>query len=71
MAIDLTKLEVYCHTPSCGEPVLGIDGVDRYSKRRMIYSGKGLLSDAVYLCPFCGKKRSFRRNLISDGFHEV
>ena len=73
--IDLSNLEIYCRNETCGEPLPGLDGVARYNKRRMMFSGKSwMFTDGdvhVYMCPVCGSKRHFKKNLIFSGFHEV
>ena len=69
--LDLSSLEIFCLGETCGDPVPSFDGVPRYTKRRMIYTGKGWFADAVDMCPVCGSKRKFAYNKLSSGFHEV
>jgi hypothetical protein len=76
---DLRNIEVYCQTEACGDPVPSMDGVVRYTKRRMNFAGfhkkfRFLLSEiyvAIYKCPVCGKVRYFRLDEFGDHYIET
>lgn len=67
---DITDLKVFCKDETCGDPVAGRNGDIKYTHRQMSYAGKSLLADAVYRCPVCEKKRTFKLNRFSQQITE-